>query len=158
MFGPNNEPVSTIGFGCMGLVEQNKENGISAILRAWDAGVNFFDTADINYHNGQSEMILGQALKKGAIPREDVVISTKCGIILPGQNKNYRYKTYNLSYNYIKTSCENSLKRLSVDYIDIYQPHRIDYLTHPQEVARALQELIDEGKIRHVGVSNYTID
>ena len=73
-------------------------------------------------------------------------------------NKDYTYKAYDLSPAYITASCEASLKRLGVDYIDLYQLHRIDYLTHPEEIARALEDLKTSGKIRHAGVSNYTAD
>ena len=63
-----------------------------------------------------------------------------------------------MSASYIKECCEGSLKRLGMEYIDLYQPHRIDYLAHPEETARALEDLKAEGKIRHVGVSNYSPD
>jgi aryl-alcohol dehydrogenase-like predicted oxidoreductase len=63
-----------------------------------------------------------------------------------------------LSAGYIKASVEASLKRLDTDYIDLFQPHRVDYLAHPEETAKAFDDLKKEGKVRHVGVSNYTVD
>jgi len=149
--------VSAVAFGCMSLIPEKAEQGKAALLRAYELGINFFDTADV-YSGGQSEVIVGKALRQGKIARADVVIASKCGIVFQGMNEAYTYKAYDLSPAYITDSCEASLKRLGVDYIDLYQPHRIDYLTHPEETARALERLKDAGKIRHVGVSNYTVD
>jgi aryl-alcohol dehydrogenase-like predicted oxidoreductase len=149
--------VSTLAFGCMSLTAARREAGIAAVQRAFALGINFFDTADV-YGRGESEQILGEALAAGGIPRDQVVIASKCGIVFQGMDPTYTYKAYDLSPRYIKASCEASLRRLGVDYIDLYQPHRIDYLTHPQEAARALEDLQAEGKIRHVGVSNHTAD
>ena len=155
--GTTDLQVSAVAFGCMSLTPETAEPGKAAVLRALELGINLFDTADV-YSRGQSEVILGEALREGRIAREEVVIASKCGIIFQGMNEAYTYKAYDLSPNYIKASCDASLKRLGVDYIDLYQPHRIDYLAHPEETARALEDLKAEGKIRHVGVSNYTID
>lgn len=149
--------VSPVAFGCMSLVPERKEQSLAAVQRAFELGINFFDTADV-YGRGDSETILGEALAAGGIPRDQVVIASKCGIVFQGMNPDYTYKAYDLSASYLKRSCEASLKRLGVDYIDLYQPHRIDYLTHPEETARALEDLQAEGKIRHVGISNYTAD
>lgn len=147
--------VSAISLGCMSLTPEREEEGKSTVLRAYELGINFYDTADV-YGIGESERILGEALKSGNITREDVIIASKCGIVFPGMVPEYEYKAYDLSATYIKTSCAASLKRLGTDYIDLYQLHRIDYLTHPEETARALEELKSEGKIRHAGISNYT--
>ena len=149
--------VSPVAFGCMSLVSERKAQSLAAVQRAFDLGINFFDTADV-YGQGDSETILGEALRAGNIPRDKIVIASKCGIVFQGMNPDYTYKAYDLSATYLKRSCEASLQRLGVDYIDLYQPHRIDYLTHPQETARALEDLQTEGKIRHVGISNYTAD
>ena len=155
--GTTDVHVSAVAFGCMSLTPETAEPGKAAVLRAFELGIKFFDTADV-YSNGQSEVILGEALREGNIAREDVVIASKCGIVFQGMNEAYTYKAYDLSPAYLKVSCEASLKRLGVEYLDLYQPHRIDYLTHPEETARALEDLKTEGKIRHVGVSNYTVD
>ena len=152
--------VSAIAYGAMSLVRPREEEGKAAVLRAYELGINFFDVADVygSPDRGASEEILGEALREGKIPREEVVIASKCGIVFQGMVEGYDYKAYDLSPRYLKESCEKSLKRLGVDTIDLYQPHRIDYLTHPEETARALEDLQAEGKIRHVGVSNYTVD
>jgi aryl-alcohol dehydrogenase-like predicted oxidoreductase len=155
--GTTDLQVSAVAFGCMSLTPEKEKQGRAAVLSAYELGINFFDTADV-YSHGQSEVILGQALREGKIDREDVAIASKCGIVFQGMNSAYAYKAYDLSPAYITDSCEASLKRLGVDYIDLYQPHRIDYLTHPEETARALERLKAEGKIRHIGVSNYTDD
>jgi aryl-alcohol dehydrogenase-like predicted oxidoreductase len=147
--------VSALAFGCMSLVPDKREQGYAAVARAFELGINFFDTAD-GYSRGESERILGEALGKGAIAREQVVIASKCGIVFQGMEPSYTYKAYDTSARYIKASCEASLRRLGTEYIDLYQPHRIDYLTHPDETARALEDLQREGKIRAAGVSNYT--
>ena len=154
--GTTDVHVSVVAFGCMSLTPETAEPGKTAVLRAFELGINFFDTADV-YSRGQSEVILGEALREGHIAREDVVIASKCGIVFQGMDEAYTYKAYDLSPAYIKASCEASLKRLGVEYLDLYQPHRIDYLTHPEETVRALEDLKTEGKIRHVGVSNYTV-
>lgn len=155
--GGTGQKISVIGFGCMSLNRETAERGKKAVSRAFEQGITLFDTADV-YSRGQSEEILGEALREGKIGREQVVIASKYGIIFQGMNAAYAYKAYDLSPAYVKASCETSLKRLKTDYIDLYQPHRIDYLTHPEEMARALEDLKAEGKIRHVGVSNYTVD
>ena len=149
--------VSAMALGCMSLTPAREGESRDAVRRAYELGINFFDTADV-YGRGESERILGEALQVGAIAREDVVIASKCAIVFPGMEPDYEYKAYDLSPTYIKASCEASLKRLGTDYIDLYQLHRIDYLTHPAESARALEDLQREGKIRHAGISNYTSD
>jgi aryl-alcohol dehydrogenase-like predicted oxidoreductase len=141
----------------MSLRPETKEQAKKAVQTALELGINFFDTADV-YGPADSELILGEALRESRIAREAVVIASKCGIVFQGMNNAYTYKAYDLSPGYIKTSCEASLQRLGVDYIDLYQPHRIDYLAHPDETARALEDLKSEGKIRHIGVSNHTVD
>ena len=155
--GQSGLQVSQVAYGCMSLTPDRRDAGIQAVARAWELGINFYDTADV-YSRGESEVILGDALRRAAIPRDQVVIASKCGIIFKGSHPDYAYKAYDLSGDYLKRSCEGSLKRLGMEYIDLYQPHRIDYLTHPQETARALEDLIREGKVRHAGISNHTAD
>lgn len=155
--GTTDIQVSAISLGCMSLTPEREEQGKAAVRHAYELGINFYDTADV-YSRGESERILGEALKSGGIARNDVIIASKCGIVFPGMVPEYEYKAYDLSTAYIKASCEASLKRLGTDYIDLYQLHRIDYLTHPEESAQALEALQREGKIRHAGISNYTPD
>jgi aryl-alcohol dehydrogenase-like predicted oxidoreductase len=155
--GTTGQQVSAIALGCMSLTHANESESHATVRRAYELGITFYDTADV-YTNGESEEVLGAALKEARIAREDVVIASKCGIVFPGMVGEYEYKAYDLSAGYLKASVEKSLKRLNTDYIDLFQPHRIDYLTHPEETAKAFDELKSEGKVRHVGVSNYTAD
>ena len=155
--GQTDLQVAQIAFGCMSLTADRRDAGYQAVARALELGINFFDTADV-YGRGDSEVILGEALRRAAVPRDQVVIASKCGIVFQGMNPDYTYKAYDLSAAYIKRSCEASLQRLGMEYLDLYQPHRADYLTHPEETARALDDLIREGKVRHAGVSNHTVD
>ena len=155
--GTTGQKVSALALGCMSLTHEKEAQSRATVIRAYELGINFFDTADV-YSRGESEEVLGAALKEGGIRREEIFIATKCSIVFQGMNPEYEYKAYDLSPSYIKASVEASLKRLDMDYIDLYQPHRIDYLTHPEEIARALEDLKVEGKIRHVGISNYTPD
>ena len=151
-FGTTGQKVSIVALGCMSLNPGRPEYGKPAVHRAFELGITLFDTADM-YGKGKSEEILGEALREGKIPRDQVIIASKCAAI-----QYERTWTWNLSADHIKTSCEGSLKRLGMDYIDLYQPHRIDYLAHPEETARALEDLKADGKIQHVGVSNYIPD
>jgi aryl-alcohol dehydrogenase-like predicted oxidoreductase len=155
--GTTGQEVSAIALGCMSLTHANEPESYATVKRAYELGINFFDTADV-YTNGESEEVLGVALKEAGIAREDVVIASKCGIVFTGMVPEYEHKAYDLSAGYLKASVEKSLKRLDTDYIDLFQPHRIDYLTHPEETSKAFEELKSEGKVRHVGVSNYTAD
>ncbi len=155
--GSTDLEVSAIAYGGMSLTEERAGDGKAAVARALELGVNFFDTADV-YGDGEAETLLGEALREAGVDREQVVIASKCGIVFPGMEPAYERKAYDLSPDYLKASCEASLQRLGMEYLDLYQPHRIDYLTHPQETARALQDLQAEGKIRHAGVSNHTVD
>ena len=155
--GTTGQQVSAIALGCMSLTHANKADSHATVKRAYELGINFYDTADV-YTSGESEEVLGSALKAAGIAREDVVIASKCGIVFPGMVPTYEHKAYDLSAGYLKESVEKSLKRLDTEYIDLFQPHRIDYLTHPEETAKAFEELEAEGKVRHVGVSNYTAD
>ncbi len=160
--GTTGRTVSAIALGCMSLgyggedQEAYDRRGRKAVIRAFELGITLFDTADV-YGRGKSEEMLGMALREGKIPRDQVVIASKCAILFVGMSEEYAYKAYDTSAAYIKASCEASLKRMGTDYIDLYQLHRIDYLTHPEETARALEDLETEGKIRHAGISNYTV-
>jgi aryl-alcohol dehydrogenase-like predicted oxidoreductase len=113
----------------------------------FDAGVNFFDTAD-NYSSGAAEEILGQALKGR---RQDAIIATK-STFTAGEGPN----DVGSSRYHIVRSCEGSLKRLGTDHIDIYFMHGFDALTPVEETLRALDDLISSGKIGYIGVSNYS--
>src|ERR1700682_1181669 len=114
-----------------------------------DDGINFFDTAD-NYTEGESEKILGQSLKNLNIARKDVVIATKVySRVGPGQND------IGASRGHIMDGVEASLRRLQTDHIDLYQIHGNDAVTPVEETLRALDTLVNQGKVRYIGVSNW---
>jgi predicted oxidoreductase len=128
--------------------------GRHAVKAAYEAGYTLFDHADI-YCDGVSESIFGQVLKEVSGMRNRVVIATKCGIRKPGEPTSDAPYRYDFSAKYILWSCEQSLKRLGVETIDIYQLHRPDYLCDPSEVASAFSQLKQAGKVREFGVSNF---
>jgi len=114
-----------------------------------DGGINFFDTAD-NYTEGESEKILGQSLKNLNIARKDVVIATKVySRVGPGRND------IGASRGHIMDAVEASLRRLQTDHIDLYQVHGNDSVTPVQETLRALDTLVQHGKVRYIGCSNW---
>jgi aryl-alcohol dehydrogenase-like predicted oxidoreductase len=114
-----------------------------------DDGINFFDTAD-NYTEGESEKILGQSLKNLNIARKDVVIATKVySRVGPGQND------IGASRGHIMDGVEASLRRLQTDHIDLYQIHGNDSVTPVEETVRALDTLVQQGKVRYIGCSNW---
>src|SRR3954470_2107595 len=118
------------------------------VSTALDAGVNFIDTADV-YSEGDSERLLGEALKAIGRPREQVVIATKVrGRVGPGVNQ------VGLSRAHILSSIEGSLRRLGLDYVDLYQIHGFDPVTPIEETVRALDDVVRSGKARYVGFSN----
>jgi aryl-alcohol dehydrogenase-like predicted oxidoreductase len=124
--------------------------GADALVKtAIDGGINFFDTAD-NYTEGESEQILGQSMKNLGIARKDVVIATKVYSRLgPGLND------IGASRGHIMDAVENSLRRLQTDHIDLYQIHGNDSVTPVEETIRALDTLVQHGKVRYVGCSNW---
>jgi aryl-alcohol dehydrogenase-like predicted oxidoreductase len=114
-----------------------------------ESGINFFDTADV-YTEGESEKILGQTLKNLKIAREHVVIATKVyGRVGPGRND------VGASRGHIMDGVEASLRRLQTDHIDLYQIHGNDLVTPIEETVRALDTLVQQGKVRYVGCSNW---
>jgi aryl-alcohol dehydrogenase-like predicted oxidoreductase len=115
---------------------------------ALDAGVNFIDTADV-YSDGESERLVGAALKGLDRPREQVVVATKVrGRVGPGVNQ------VGLSRAHILASIEGSLQRLGLDHVDLYQIHGFDPVTPIEETVRALDDVVRSGKARYVGFSN----
>ncbi|USD66151.1 aldo/keto reductase [Vibrio sp. SCSIO 43136] len=146
---------SALGFGCwaMGGTWNNVSDreSIDAVRAAVDHGFNFFDVAPV-YGLGHAETVLGQALQ--GIDRSKVVIATKCGLPWDANNN----VTNDLSRTSIFAEVEASLQRLQTDYLDVYQVHWPDPNTQIEETAQALAELRQQGKIRHVGVSNYSLE
>ncbi|KAK9735306.1 hypothetical protein RND81_04G197500 [Saponaria officinalis] len=147
--------VSKLGLGCCGLTipadnPKAEETGIAIIKDAFSKGVTFFDTSDI-YGNHTNEVIVGKAVKQ--LPREQVQIATKFGImslrpqlIVKGNPE------------YVRSSCEASLKRLDVDYIDLYYQHVVDTSTPIEATMGELKKLVEEGKIKYIGLSEASPD
>jgi aryl-alcohol dehydrogenase-like predicted oxidoreductase len=131
----------------IGTLRQGEVDGI--VGRALAAGVNFIDTADV-YSFGESERLLGQALKNLGVPRKDVIIATKVfGEVGPGPNDR------GASRGHIMDSVHGSLARLQTDHIDLYQIHGNDAVTPIDETLRALDDLVRQGLVRYIGVSNW---
>lgn len=155
--------VSRLAYGCMRISsgwDRNKiapkdiQHGISILEQAVDCGYTFFDHADI-YGDTTCEIIYGEALKKHPDWKGKFVVATKCGICWEGVPEKRSPYRYDFSYQHIKWSAEQSLRRLGLDTIDLYQLHRPDFLADPSEIARAFTELKAEGKVRYFGVSNF---
>jgi aryl-alcohol dehydrogenase-like predicted oxidoreductase len=144
--------VSAVGLGCNQIGRKLDLDGTRAVVdAAIDAGVTVFDTADVyGSYPGASEELLGHALKGR---RNAVVIATKFG--MPIQGATLPGDEARGSRHYIRASVEGSLRRLGTDYIDLYQLHRPDPLTPIEETLDALDEIVREGKVRHIGSSNF---
>jgi aryl-alcohol dehydrogenase-like predicted oxidoreductase len=147
--------VSRICFGCMSFGKQTEERpwvlGLEEARpmykRAWEAGINFFDTANV-YAQGTSEEVTGTLIKELA-PREEVVLATKVfGRMRPGLNGQ------GLSRGAILSEIDNSLRRLGTDYVDLYQIHRFDPFTPVEETMEALNDIVRAGKARYIGASS----
>lgn len=134
-------------YKAIGTVTQSDADGL--VKAAFEAGINLYDTADV-YSDGESEQTLGQAIKNLNIPRKDVLIATKAYSRV-GQGVN----DMGASRGHIMDAVEASLKRLQTDHIDLYQIHANDDATPLEETLRALDDLIRQGKVRYIGVSNW---
>lgn len=146
--------ISEIGLGCgtkssADTDKIDEKEIIRTVHRALDLGINFFDTSDICQH-GLTESLLARALGKN---RKDIIIGTKVGLLY--RNKKY---TIDLSKKHIKTAVEQSLKRLDTDVIDLYQVHWPDLNNSLSGTFEALNECLEEGKIRYIGVSNFDLN
>ena len=135
-------------WGQIGDVQQSDAERL--IGTALDAGINFIDTADV-YSDGRSELITGQALKNLKVPRENVVVATKVFSETGTKSVNSR----GMSHLHIMDAVKASLKRLQLDHIDLYQIHGFDPATPIEEAVRALDNLVQQGHVRYLGVSNW---
>jgi predicted oxidoreductase len=133
---------------------ESRVAGQRAVIAAYESGYTLFDNADI-YCGGEAERILGAALKEVSGMRGRVIIATKGGIRPAGDPQPEAPGRYDFSAEHLVNACEQSLKRLGIETIDLYMLHRPDYLADPEEIARAFTQLRTAGKVRYFGVSNF---
>lgn len=149
-FGRSGLLVSRMGLGCMGMSEfygpGDERESIRTIHRALELGMNFLDTADI-YGLGRNEELVGKAIRDR---REKVVLATKFGNV---RGKDGSWLGVNGSPDYVRACCEDSLRRLGVDTIDLYYQHRVDPDTPVEDTVGAMADLVRQGKVRHLGLS-----
>ena len=152
--GPGGPEVSAIGLGCMGMSAfygaTDEAESVRTILRALDLGCNFLDTSDM-YGPHTNERLVGATI---ADRRDEVFLATKFGIKLtPGADGGPPTRSIDGSPDYVRAACEASLERLGVDHIDLYYQHRVDPNTPVEDTVGAMAELVKEGKIGHIGLS-----
>jgi len=148
--GKNGPELSALGLGCMGMSEfygpRDDAESVATIHAALDAGVNFLDTADV-YGPRTNEELVGKAI---ASRRSEVFLASKFGIV---RGPNPMDRGVNGKPEYVKASCDASLKRLGLDVIDLYYQHRVDPNTPIEDTVGAMAELVKAGKVRHIGLS-----
>jgi len=148
--GIDGPQISQLGLGCMGMSEfygaTDEAESIATIHRALDLGVTFLDTSDA-YGPFTNEELVGRAVRGR---REDVVIATKFGLL---RSDDPNYRGVSGKPDYVHRACDASLRRLGVDHIDVYFQHRVDPDTPVEETWGAMRELVEAGKVRHLGIS-----
>jgi aryl-alcohol dehydrogenase-like predicted oxidoreductase len=153
--GQTGPTVSAQGLGCMGMSfaygAPDADESVATIARALALGVTFFDTADM-YGFGHNEELVGKAL---APHRDEVVLATKFGIYL---NADERTRGVRGDPEYVRQACDASLGRLGTDHIDLYYQHRPDVTVPIEETVGAMAELVEAGKVRHLGLSEASVD
>ncbi len=152
--GPEGPEVSEIGLGCMGMSafygDADEQESLRTIRRALDLGCNFLDTSDM-YGPHTNEELVGRAIDGR---REEVFLATKFGIRIEGGAAGGRpRRSIDGSPEYVRSACEGSLRRLGVEHIDLYYQHRVDPHTPIEETVGAMAELVSDGKVRHIGLS-----
>ncbi|MBX7170302.1 MAG: aldo/keto reductase [Pyrinomonadaceae bacterium] len=157
--GSSNLEVSALGLGCMGMTfaygpAPDKQEMISLLRTSVEKGVTFFDTAEV-YGPFTNEELVGEAL---APVREKVIIATKFGFNIETETTAGNLPPLNSRPEHIKAVAEASLKRLKTDYIDLFYQHRVDPNVPIEDVAGAVKELIDAGKVKHFGLSEAGVD
>jgi len=161
--GKSSLTASRLAYGCWRIAgssesvrvsPETETTGPKAVQAAYEFGYTIFDLADI-YGDGECEKVFGRTLKEISGMRQRVLIASKCGIRRKGDPTPDSPYRYDFSAEHIVRSCEQSLKRIGVETIDLYQLHRPDYLGDPAEVSEAFNKLKKAGKVREFGVSNF---
>ena len=147
--------VGTMRWGIWG-ANHSVKNVQHLIETSLEEGLFTFDHADI-YGNYTTEKLFGDAFSEMKINREEVQFISKCGIEMPCENKSFRIKSYNYSKKHILNTVDQSLKNLKTDYLDLLLLHRPSPLMNPEEIAESFDLLREQKKVRHFGVSNFSV-
>ncbi|WP_328321696.1 aldo/keto reductase [Kribbella sp. NBC_00382] len=156
ILGTNGPDVSRLGLGCMGMSfgygPGDDTESIATLRRALDLGINFLDTADM-YAAGSNEELVGKAI---AGRRDEVVLASKFGIVMDPAT--YKLIRLDSSPTYVRSAIDASLSRLGVDHLDLYYQHRADPSVPIEETVGAMAELVEAGKVKHLGLSEPSAD